>query len=193
VLEGGIELLCCYTTSHCCVLFWSSCAAVWIILLFWNCWCLLPTSFSYVPCSSSQLTQKGHVMSPRGVGFCQVGWQTQKIVHVSVMKWTIYFWSFELLIFFKRKMLTTHYQLTCFRLSKTERDCVSRLCFEITRQVTNKPVIYNIFSPIDSVFSLPSASFQNNSYWDSAFCFGIPENVEESSREDTFSLSRWTW
>jgi hypothetical protein len=42
-----------------------------------------------------------------------------------------------------------------------------------------------------SGFSWPSASFQNKPYWDSAFCFWITENVEVSSREDTFSLTRW--
>jgi hypothetical protein len=29
---------------------------------------------------------------------------------------------------------------------------------------SNKPLIYNILSSIDRVFSLPSASFQNKSY-----------------------------
>jgi hypothetical protein len=53
--------------------------------------------------------------------------------------------------------------------------------------------IYNIFISIDRVFSLTSTSFQNKSYWDSAFCFGITENVHVSSREDTFSQSRWAW
>jgi hypothetical protein len=56
-----------------------------------------------------------------------------------------------------------------------------------------RPLIYNIFSSIVKVFSLPSASFQNKSYWGSAFSYGITENVHVSSREDTFSLSRWAW
>jgi hypothetical protein len=89
----------------------------------------------------------------------------------------------------------------CLRVSKTERYGLSRFCFEMTRQATKtrwrqvvflsrwttqlssgienralrsyKPLIYNIFSSIVRVFSLPSASFQNKSYWDRAFSFGI--------------------
>jgi hypothetical protein len=65
---------------------------------------------------------------------------------------------------------------------------VYTVCEASDRQ-TYKPFIYNIFSPIDSVFSLLSASFQINSYWDSAFCFGITENVEVSSRVDNRDIN----
>jgi hypothetical protein len=35
---------------------------------------------------------------------------------------------------------------------------------QLALSVSSKPFVYNIFGPIDSVFSLPNASFYNNSY-----------------------------
>jgi hypothetical protein len=78
-------------------------------------------------------------------------------------------------------------QLILFaRLGKT-------VCLQL--EDTYKPLIYNIFSSIDTVFSLPIASFQNKSYWDSAFCFGIADSIWKHSlfayhKTEHYSISR---